>query len=97
MHGVILRSPLRRFSLALLIGVVLIGGPFVTALHVHADGLTDQHCAACVSGHAAADLARPLPAIEPFTLDRGPAVIFTFVAPPAGAATPARSRAPPRG
>jgi hypothetical protein len=87
---------LRRSTLAMLIGLLLIGSSVVTSLHVHANGLTDPHCAACVSGHAAVDLARPQPAIQPLTLDRGPAVIITMATPPACVATPARSRAPPQ-
>ena len=90
-------SLLRRPALALLTGILLIGSSIVTSLHVHPDGLTHEHCAACVTGHAAVDLAKPQPAIEPLALDRGPAMIAAFSAPHARFATPARSRAPPQG
>jgi hypothetical protein len=93
----ILRLPsLPRPALALLTGLLLIGSTVATSLHVHPDGLTHQHCAACVSGHAAVDLARPQPAIEPLALDRGPVVIAAIGTPLAPATAPARARAPPQ-
>jgi hypothetical protein len=88
---------LRRPALALLTGLLLIGSMVATSLHVHPDGLTHQHCAACVSGHAAVDLARPQPAIEPLALDRAPVVIAAIGTPLARATAPARARAPPQG
>lgn len=87
---------LRRPALALLFGILLIGSTVATSLHVHPDGLTHQHCAACVSGHAAVDLARPQPAIEPLALDRGPVVIAAHRSPLAPATAPGRARAPPQ-
>jgi hypothetical protein len=97
-HGMTLRLPaLPRFTFALLIGLLLIGGSFVTALHAHPDGLTHTHCAACVSGQTAVDLARPQPAIAPLALDHGPVTLAARTAPCAPAASTPRTRAPPRG
>jgi hypothetical protein len=93
----ILRLPFpRRSAFALLLGILLIGSSVAASLHVHPDGLTHQHCAACVTGHAAVDLARPQPAIEPLALDRGPVVVTAIGTPRARATTPARARAPPQ-